>query len=313
MLRNSILFFVLASFTLHAQEDIRRSTTALAYSNFKFQFDKAEGNRPIDLFTYECRTLFRKNTYFNFDAETELKQQKSYSSIKRVTVQYQSPAAFRSKRFLKNGIAADIECGLTQWEPSYSNTTAIFENIETYFDQNTFFGCQYRFNLPLLPQQRMQFIIGGYTLKLKQLRFANQLKNIYLQYHQALLKHFFVAIRAGKTENYTKLINEAVVGGELKSEELVFSFKAGKLQAYEAFPYGIHLALKRKFKYFAVSAYLEKRAEQPEDLRIMGFGIQYIGDSKVVSFLNKFQVRYYMGTNTLLMQLPILKIKANYK
>ncbi len=315
----SILF--LCKQTVCAQDSLKNvpffipQTTSLnVNSNFHWFISESTEKKLVDQIYIRAKIKYSKNIQFIVTNKIKYKNYKWQNKISDIYLNYTNTFNDKNKFFfLKNGTYLNLKIGKQEWHPTYTNVQLILENAEQFVNPSQIYGGSIILKMPLTKEKSLNFNFSAHTGDLIYNNLAAEILDIYLNYTKILEIKLGMSAQIGIAQGSKHIVNFAHLLYQPELEKIKFDIKLGKLQTYDETPYGIHIGLKRKFKYLSLGGYFEKRINQNTKGNIAGIQWNIIGPPKLAKFISTFNFTYDFNTNTVWMWIPIIKIDIQHK
>ncbi len=138
------------------------------------------------------------------------------------------------------------------------------------------------------------------------------INDAYLRYTPQLMTDVGVKVQVGESQATRHFVNEAFINYTPRFFEIFFDVRIGKLAGVDDTPYGIHFGVERVFKFVRLGGYYERRLNQAEGERILGFYWSFVSSSIVGRLYNVYHLVYDTNTNTLRFFLPFIALDFRF-
>jgi hypothetical protein len=213
----------------------------------------------------------------------------------------------------KYGLYLNVKAGMQEWIPTFTNTQLILENAEKYINPQEIYGGSIVCSAPVTRDRAFSIYFGAHTGDVVHHYTDPELLNLYASYTKMSRFNLGLSAQVGIAQGSRHIVNFAHLLYQPKFEELQCDIKAGKLPTVDAAPYGIHMGVKRDFKYISIGGYYEKRLYQNTRKQIAGISWHIIGPPKIAKFISTFNLFYDFNTNTVWMWIPFLKVDVQHR
>lgn len=312
------LFFCIAGSVLHAQDTVRKipffvpqSTSFYASSSIRLSF-KPGKNFSVDNMNLGLILKYSDKVQVNIINRTNAPDELNQYEFTDINLQFSNN--FQTKKtLLKYGSSINVKLGKALWFPMFTNELLVFENAERYINPAQIIGGTYISKTLLTEDSAICFNLAAHTGDIVNHTIDAEVYDYNLSYSKTFKWNLGFTAQAGKAFGSNHLVNYAYIKYEPKSEKLEFDIRAGKLQALDETPYGIHCGIKRVFTHLTIGGYFEKRINQKQHDVIAGLSWGFTGDSFWSKLFSNFNIIYDFSSSTLWMWLPIIKINIQNK
>ena len=290
-----------------------RALTLYANGNGMWEISEGVQGQWMDLLRVRGQLLLGSQISVGVENLTRIyKNAQTVNELAQVYVQYSTFISHKKKfPLFRYPTMITVSAGKLVWYPTFRDPRLIAENIDLFKDPVSFYGVSGDLLMPLLRDRSLLLRISGHTGDLIGNSANPKLENLYVSFHHAIYKKFGIAIQVGQAQGSQHLVNYAYLYYRPMIEQLQLGFKAGKLVSLDAIPYGFEISIERRFKYFAIGGYYQRRINQQSyfeqhkrDAQIFGFTWRIIGPPKLKYIFDTYQFIYDSNTETFRFVIP---------
>lgn len=209
----------------------------------------------------------------------------------------------------KFDLTTNIRIGKLEYFPSYNEPQLILDNIDQFLNPPSFYGAIFTADMSFWKPIRLEGHFNANTADLNNTNSKGSINDAYLSINPETKFKLGARVSAGKIQGTKYGVNEAYAYYSPMVQKIFrLDLRAGKLPGLDQTPYGVRIGGEGYFKYFALGAYYERRINQKNDEKFIGFYWRIINPPEVVSFLNSYQIIYDTNSDILRFNIPFLTI-----
>ncbi len=282
-------------------------------SNFHWRLSDGINTNFVDKVKISARMIINQNFQFVFENKVRYQDKTIKNKFadfflkysKRIKPDFEIP-------LFNYGARLDIQLGIIEWIPTYTNIQLILENAEQFVNPYHIYGATLKSTTPLNAGNDLNLHFDAHTGDLLYNDIDAEIVNLFLDFRKTFKYQIGADIQAGHAQGSQHALNFAYIFYAPEVENVSFTFKTGKLPSYDESPYGIHLGFMRRFKYIAVGAYYEKRIDQNTEGEIAGISWSIIGPPELAKLVSTFSFHYDFNMDTIWMWLPLFNMSMRH-
>ncbi len=212
-------------------------------------------------------------------------------------------------KIFKFDLTFNVRMGKLEYFPTYTEPQLILDNIDQFLNPPSFYGAMFDANVMFWKPINLEGHFNANSLDVRDESYKGSINDAYLSINPELKFKLGARVSAGKIQGTKYGVNEAYAYYAPFIQKTVrLDLRAGKLPGLDETPYGVRIGGEGYFKYFALGAYYERRLNQDNENKYIGFYWRIINPPELVSFLNSYQIIYDTNSDVLRFNIPFLTV-----
>jgi hypothetical protein len=234
------------------------------------------------------------------------------NALTRAFIHYHKVFKFNKEKIgVPQSVSINVKAGLLEWYPSLNDPRLVAENIDKYFNPESFYGSSVQVRVPIDKKELLTAYVGAHTGDVLDASVKPALQDAYLILRLPLVKNTLINAQFGRYQGSKHLVNFCYLQYKPKVELVTFDVRAGKLPALDQSPYGIHIGVSRPFKFIEIGGYYQRRIDMIGNKQIFGVTWRFLKPKKLVEVMNTYNFLYDSNSNTLRFIIPFIHLNIN--
>jgi hypothetical protein len=277
----------------------------------KWEFDEGFGGKWVDEVRFTgAADLTEKWRVVAVD-EMRFDDNRTSNNLTRVFIQYHNIFRFNKEKVLApQSVSINLKAGLLEWYPALNDPRLVAENIDKYFNPQSFYGSSIQVRVPIDKKEILTAYLGAHTGDVLDASVKPALQDAYLMIKVPVVKNTQINAQVGKYQGSKHLVNFCYLQYKPTVELVTFDLRAGKLPALDQSPYGVHIGVIRPFKFIEIGGYYQRRLNMIGTKQIFGVTWRFLKPKKLVEVMNTYNFLYDSNTNTLRFIIPFIHLNV---
>jgi hypothetical protein len=203
----------------------------------------------------------------------------------------------------------NMRFGKLEYYPSYTEPQLILDNIDQYLNPPSFYGALLSADAMFWRPINLEGHFNANSSDIKNDFYKANINDAYLSINPETKFKLGARVSAGRIQGTKYGVNEAYLYYSPSIQKIIkLDARIGKLPGLDETPYGVRIGGEGYFKYFALGAYYERRINQRNDEKYIGFYWRIINPPELVGFLNSYQIIYDTNNDILRFNIPFLTL-----